>query len=238
MKKLFLLISTFFLIQTVLFSETGQTVRGVITDAFSGQPLIGASIVVADSNPLQGTIADENGKFELNNVPLGRSTFIVSALGYHATSMSNIMVISGKETLLQIALEEKITSLKDVVVTANFSKNKPINDLALVSSRSFSVEETERFAGSLGDPARMVANYAGVVVGNDSRNDIIIRGNSPSGLLWRMEGVAISNPNHFGAHGTTGGPVTMLNSNLLANSDFMTGRLVLNMAMPCRVYSI
>jgi len=223
MKKLFLLISTFFLIQTVLFSETGQTVRGVITDAFSGQPLIGASIVVADSNPLQGTIADENGKFELNNVPLGRSTFIVSALGYHATSMSNIMVISGKETLLQIALEEKITSLKDVVVTANFSKNKPINDLALVSSRSFSVEETERFAGSLGDPARMVANYAGVVVGNDSRNDIIIRGNSPSGLLWRMEGVAISNPNHFGAHGTTGGPVTMLNSNLLANSDFMTG---------------
>jgi hypothetical protein len=223
MKKILFLVCTFFLIHTTLFAETGQTVRGVVTDAFSGHPLIGASIIVVDSNPLQGTITDVNGRFELTNISIGRWSFACSAIGFQSSTLSNIMVVSGKETMLQFQLEEKITALGDVVVTSHFAKNKPINELALVSSRSFSVEETERYAGSLGDPARMVANYAGVVVGNDSRNDIIIRGNSPSGLLWRMEDVAISNPNHFGAHGTTGGPVTMLNSNLLANSDFMTG---------------
>jgi len=69
----------------------------------------------------------------------------------------------------------------------------------------------------------MVSNFAGVMSSNDSRNDIVIRGNSPMGLLWRIDGVEVPNPNHFGAQGTTGGPVSMLNQNLLSNSDFMTG---------------
>ncbi|MEA3446159.1 MAG: TonB-dependent receptor, partial [Bacteroidota bacterium] len=101
-------------------------------------------------------------------------------------------------------------------------KDIAINKMATVSARSFTVEETERYAGSLGDPSRMVSNYAGVAMTNDSRNDIIIRGNSPSGLLWRLDGIEIPNPNHFGAFGTTGGPVSMLNNNLLTNSDFFT----------------
>ncbi len=113
--------------------------------------------------------------------------------------------------------------MQEVVIKAGRRKDQAINDMATVSARTFSVEETERFAGSLGDPARMVANYAGVMTQNDSRNDIIIRGNSPIGVLWRMEGVEIPNPNHFGALGTTGGPVSMVNNNLLANSDFLTG---------------
>jgi hypothetical protein len=113
--------------------------------------------------------------------------------------------------------------MDEVVVRYTKQKEKAQNDFAVVSSRTFSVEETERFAGSLGDPARMVANYAGVMTHNDSRNDIIIRGNSPIGVLWRMEGVEIPNPNHFSALGTTGGPVSMVNNNLLANSDFLTG---------------
>ena len=120
-------------------------------------------------------------------------------------------------------LEEKINNIGEVVVKASAKKAEAQNELAMVSARTFSVEETERFAGSLGDPARMVANYAGVMTQNDSRNDIIIRGNSPSGVLWRMEGIEIPNPNHFGAQGTTGGPVSMVNNNLLTNSDFLTG---------------
>ncbi|MCK4699350.1 MAG: prevent-host-death protein, partial [Bacteroidales bacterium] len=71
--------------------------------------------------------------------------------------------------------------------------------------------------------ARMAMNYAGVSGANDQRNDIIIRGNSPSGLLWKLEGVDIGNPNHFAQQGTTGGPVGMLNNHNLRNSDFFTG---------------
>lgn len=202
--------------------NNGQTVRGTVVDAFTGSPIIGAAVVVEDSDPLIGCITDMNGEFEFQHIIPGRWSFTASIIGYKASTLSGLMVISGKESSLHFKLEEKITELHDVVVKANSSKIKPLNEMALISTRSFSVEETERFAGSLGDPARMVANFAGVIVNNDTRNDIIIRGNSPLGLLWRIEGVDVPNPNHFGSQGTTGGPVSMLNNNLLANSDFMT----------------
>ena len=214
---------------TVLFAtvsgfaqKSGQTVRGVVVDAFTGSPIVGATIIVLETNPIVGCSSDDKGEFTFLNIQSGRRSFSASILGYKAQTIPNIMVISGKESSLNFKLEEKVTNLGDVVVKASHSKEKPLNDMALISARSFSVEETERFAGSLGDPARMVSNFAGVVVGNDSRNDIVIRGNSPMGLLWRIEGVDVPNPNHFGSQGSTGGPVSMLNNNLLANSDFMT----------------
>lgn len=224
MKRFAFILVSITLYSNLVFSQTkGQTVRGTVVDAFTGSPIIGAAVVLLDSNPLIGCTSDINGDFELKNIQTGRFSFSASILGYKSQSFSSIMIISGKETVLDFKLEEKVTSLNDLVVKANSSKVKPINDMALISTRSFSVEETERFAGSLGDPARMVSNFAGVVIGNDSRNDIVIRGNSPSGLLWRIEGVDVPNPNHFGSQGSTGGPVSMLNNNLLANSDFMTG---------------
>src|SRR6476661_7732891 len=69
----------------------------------------------------------------------------------------------------------------------------------------------------------MVAGFAGVSSSNDSRNDIIVRGNSPNGLLWQIEGIDIPNPNHYGALSSTGGPVNILNNNVLGKSDFLTG---------------
>lgn len=200
-----------------------QTIHGTVTDAVTGFPLIGANVTVMDSDPLVGTITDVNGVFELTGVPLGRQNLEISYIGYHKKVVPNLLLTSGKEVVLQVRLEEKAVEMEEVVVKAGRRKDQAINEMASVSARTFSVEETERFAGSLGDPARMVANYAGIMTQNDSRNDIIIRGNSPIGVLWRMEGVEIPNPNHFGALGTTGGPVSMVNNNLLANSDFLTG---------------
>ena len=204
-------------------NEYTQTIRGTVTDAVTGYPLIGANVILLNSNPLVGTITDVNGHFELAAIPVGRQNLEVSYVGYYNKIIPNILLTSGKEIVLQIRLEEKAIEMEEVVVKAGRRKDQAINEMATVSARTFSVEETERFAGSLGDPARMVANYAGVMTQNDSRNDIIIRGNSPIGVLWRMEGVEIPNPNHFGALGTTGGPVSMVNNNLLANSDFLTG---------------
>jgi len=224
MKRIITLAAVALLLTVGVYAQNvGQTVRGVVTEAFTGNPIEGASIIILDTKPLVGCKSDAKGEFELKNIKPGRWSFSASIVGYSAQVVSNLMVIAGKETVLTFKLEEKVNHLADVVVKAGHSKERPLNDMALISARSFSVEETERFAGSLGDPSRMVSNYAGVMAGNDSRNDIIIRGNSPMGLLWRIEGVEVPNPNHFGAQGTTGGPVSMLNSNLLANSDFMTG---------------
>ncbi len=200
-----------------------QTIRGTVVDAITGFPLIGANIILLESNPMVGTVTDLDGNFELRNIPVGRQNLRVSYVGYHETILPNLLLTSGKQMVVNVRLEENAQELDEVVVKSGKSKDETINEMAIISARTFSVEETERFAGSLGDPARMVANYAGVMTQNDSRNDIIIRGNSPMGVLWRLEGVEIPNPNHFGALGTTGGPVSMVNNNLLANSDFLTG---------------
>lgn len=223
-KNILILVSLIF--QTSILNATDdltQTIRGKVVDAVSGYHLIGAYVILLNSQPRTGTTTDINGMFELKNVPLGRQSLEINYLGYLPKTIDNLLVVSGKELVIEIGLEEKINSIGEVVIKPPAKKAEAQNELAMVSSRTFSVEETERFAGSLGDPARLVANYAGVMTQNDSRNDIIIRGNSPSGVLWRLEGIEIPNPNHFGAQGTTGGPVSMVNNNLMTNSDFLTG---------------
>jgi len=218
------------LILLVSISSTGlaqdqlhQTIRGRVVDAITGYALVGANVILLHSEPLNGTITDQHGQFQLNQVPLGRQGIEVRYMGYQSRMISNLYLHSGKEVQVEVGLEENLLDMEEVVVRYRKPKEKAQNEMALVSARTFSVEETERFAGSLGDPARMVASYAGVMTHNDSRNDIIIRGNSPIGVLWRLEGVEIPNPNHFGALGTTGGPVSMINNNLLSDSDFLTG---------------
>ncbi|MBN1117292.1 MAG: TonB-dependent receptor [Bacteroidales bacterium] len=200
-----------------------QTIRGTVVDAITGYPLIGANVILLNASSPKGATTDLNGVFALYDIPIGRQSLEIRYIGYKSQLINNVLLTSSKELVINIQLEEDPMQVEEVVVKAEKPKEEALNEMAQVSARTFSIEETERFAGSLGDPARMVANYAGVMTQNDSRNDIIIRGNSPMGVLWRLEGVEIPNPNHFGALGTTGGPVSMVNNNLLANSDFLTG---------------
>lgn len=200
-----------------------QTVRGKVIDRDSRYGLPNANIIVLDSDPQLGTSADENGEFKLTNIPVGRQSLQISYTGYQTVVLTDQYVSSGRELILEIELKELVETMAEVEIKGDFRKDKPINPMAVVSARSFSVEETNKYAGSYGDPARMAANYAGVVSSRDNRNDIVIRGNSPIGLQYRINGVEVTNPNHFGAQGTTGGPITMLNTNLLTNSDFFTG---------------
>ncbi len=222
MKKISLFL-TLFLCAISIFAQYTQTIRGTVIESASETTIPGASVVVLGSNPLIGTVSNENGEFRLANVPVGRVSIEISFLGYNTQTLSNLILTSGKELVLNIKLEEKVIQTQEIVVKAS-RKDQAMNEMAQISARSFTKEETERFAGSMGDPSRMVANYAGVVAqGGAERNDIIIRGNSPMGLLWRIDGISVPNPNHFGSMGTTGGPVSMLNNNLLTNSDFYTG---------------
>lgn len=200
-----------------------STIRGKVLDVQSQQTLVGATVLITNTSPQLFTTTDASGEFKFDNVPIGRQTIIVEFVGYLPVQLSNLLIVKGKETVLEIEMQESVIDVGNVVVSAQVDKASTQNDMATVSSRTFSIEETERYAGSLGDPSRMAANFAGVMSVNDQRNDIIIRGNSPIGLLWRLDGIDIPNPNHFGAMGTTGGPVSMLNNNVLTNSDFFTG---------------
>ncbi len=200
-----------------------QTVRGTVLDKISQSPIPGAVIILINSNPTIAATSDENGNFALNNVPVGKQSITVSFLGYKPTSLQNLNVNSGKELVLNINLEEDAKQIDEVVVTTKTDKSKALNDMSTVSTRAFSVEETQKFAAAANDPSRMATSFAGVVSGNDGNNIISIRGNSPNGLLWRMEGVEIPNPNHFSNVASSGGGISILSAQLLTNSDFSTG---------------
>ena len=199
-----------------------QTVRGKIIDRDTKMPLIGAAVVIDRSDPIIGTVTDLNGEFRLENIPVGRVTVVLSYLGYHSKTIPNIIVTSAKEVVLDLEMEENLLELKEVVVNGK-KKGEVLNEMALISARTFTVDETKRYAGSLSDPSRMVSAFAGVTSNPEGNNDIVVRGNSPKGIMWRLEGVEIPNPNHFAEEGMTGGPINALNSEMLGNSDFYTG---------------
>jgi hypothetical protein len=209
----------------LLFSQPvlRSTLRGNVSDRATQSPLAGATVILMNSNPLVGTTTDTNGNFRLTGVPIGKRQLKVSFVGYSPYVTELVNVTSGKETILMIPLDETVITGTEVVIRGDYRKYGAINKMATVGVRSFSVDETSRFAGGYNDPARMAANYAGVTSGVDNRNDIIVRGNSPVGLQWQIDGMEIPNPNHFAAVGTTGGPVTILNDNLMTNSDFFIG---------------
>lgn len=205
-------------------SAQRQTVRGTVVDKVSQSPIPGVlvSIPLTDSTRIAAA-TDEDGNFSLAAIPVGKQTVLVSFSGYKDVVLQNLTVNAGKELVLTIPLEEETEVLEEVVVRAKVEKGKPLNEMSTVSTRTFSVEETQKFAAAVNDPARMASSFAGVVVAGDGNNHISIRGNSPNGLLWRMEGVDIPNPNHFSNVGTAGGGISILSSQLLANSDFSTG---------------
>jgi hypothetical protein len=222
LRLLFLLLTIGAVIHTQAQMLT-QTIRGTVADKISKAPLPGASVVITGADPMIGTTTDADGNFKLTKVPVGNHTIRITFMGYLDMSLPNVIVNSGKEVVLNIPLEENIVVMEAVVIEETIDKNKPLNDMANVSARTFSVEETRKYAAAVNDPARMVASYAGVVQTSDGNNSVSIRGNSPYGLIWRMEGVDIPNPNHFANVATSGGGISILSTQLLTNSDFLTG---------------
>ncbi len=200
-----------------------QTVRGTIVDGDTRQPLIGATIILADSDPLIGSTTDLDGRFHLGNVPVGRIALQVRMLGYEEQTLANLLVNSAKELVLDVKMQESLTQLQEVVISGKKGHGEVRNDMATMSARKISVEETSRIAGGINDPSRMVSTFPGVANDPGGDNTIIVRGNSPKGVLWRLEGMEIPNPNHFADDGATGGPINVLNSDVIDNSDFYTG---------------
>ncbi len=195
-----------------------STIRGVVLDKHSGLPIPSVNIqLIEDKN--KGTITDASGKFVLKKIPTGRVSLLFSSLGRKNEVFKNLELFSSKELVLEVLLEDEWIDLDEVIIDTR-KKVKIKNKHALISLRNISVEQINQFAGSLNDISRMVMNYGGMREVDDAKNDIVIRGNSSNGLLWRLNDIDIPNPNHFGSVGATGGPVSMLNTNTLSNSDF------------------
>ena len=221
MKNLYYLM--FGLVPFLSAAQPTQTIRGRLIDKEAKFALIGVTVrLITTAQSAEGDVTDTEGNFRITKVGVGRQSLKFTLVGYKEILLNNITVDAGKETILNLEMEESVTEL--AAVTIKIERNgEAANEMAFSSARQFSVEETGRYAGSRGEPARMASNFAGVQGADDSRNDIVIRGNSPAGLLWRIEGVTIPNPNHFAEAGGSGGPVSIINNKYLANSDFFTG---------------
>ena len=203
-------------------TELSQTIRGRVLDKDTRQPLIGATIRVLDLETIIASVTDLDGLFELTEVPVGRRRLECQYLGYGTYVSDNLIVNSAKELDLTIELLESSVKMDAVMVYGRQMGHEPLNELAMVSARSFSAEETQRYAASANDPSRMAVGFPGVRPARDNRSDIIVRGNANFGLLWRLEGVDILNPNHFARKGSSGGGITIFSVGMLNNSDFFT----------------
>ncbi len=200
-----------------------QTVRGVVIDKLTKVPIIGASVVLENTNPLKGDDTNIDGFFRIENVQPNRYNIRVTYLGYKDELLPGVVVGSGQEVILTIEISESPTQLGEITVGVDRVNPTPINEMAQVSGRSFTVEETKRFPISVGDPLRLASSFAGVVATNDSDNEIVVRGNSPRGILWMMEGVEIPSPNHFTSEGASSGGISMFSTQVISRSDFLTG---------------
>ncbi|MEX2597770.1 MAG: TonB-dependent receptor [Salibacteraceae bacterium] len=200
-----------------------QSIRGRVIDQDTRQPIPGVNVALLDDpENISGTSTDSDGRYELKELSIGRHELRFSFIGYLPQIINNVEVNSGRQTILNIELTEAAIEMEAVEISAT-RDGEPLNEMAIISARQFNIQETERYAGSRGEPSRMASNFAGVQGADDSRNDIVIRGNSPQAILWRIEDVPISNPNHFNIPGTAGGSVSILNNKTLGNSDFYTG---------------
>lgn len=228
-KSLTMMIRTVFFFFSVLFlgvhlsAQPTQTIRGTVLDEASSTAIAFATVTLRNTSPVIAAITDSLGHFTLAKVPMGRYDVQVSHMGYEASIVREVSVVSGKQTFLTIHLKENTVLLKEFVVKPRINKEHPLNTMATLSAKMLSVEEAKRYAGGFDDPARLATSIAGVA-GNTGDNGIIVRGNAPKFLQWKMEGVEIPTPNHFGDLNYLGGGVlTALSSQMLANSDFFTG---------------
>ena len=216
-------ILAFVLFTTLLFAQPTQNIRGTVIDIASNNAVMFANVIALNTDPLIGTTTDTLGNFNLANIPIGRYDLKVSFVGYEPTIIREVEVSSAKETFLTITMKENAISLSEVVITPRVNKEQPLNSMATVSARMLSVEEAKRYAGGFDDPARLASSFAGVA-SNTGDNGIAVRGNAPKFVQWKMEGIEIPNPNHFGdLKSFGGGTFTALSSQMLANSDFFTG---------------
>lgn len=221
MKKILSILQTIILVVNLFGQQYTQNIRGKVNDKISAKPLEGVNVVIKSNNFFKGTTTDSSGIFIINDIPIGRYDVLFSYIGYENITLKEILITTGKELFLDAEMEPTDIKLNDIIIRSN--KNKPSNSMASLNARQINMEQARRFAGGYDDPARLVSSYAGVA-GNVGNNGIVIRGNSPKGIHWRLEEIEITNPSHFANLVSLGaGGITALSSQVISSIDFYTG---------------
>lgn len=226
-QKIVVLLANILLITTSLNAQNiTQILRGRIMESFTQKPISDAAVIV--DNDLAGTYSDINGLFIFKDIPVGRHRLVVRSVGFQTIVLTDVLVESGKESVLDIVLKPIDMALDTFVITAQSQNNER------VSYPSVSVIEKLRFQypATYADPARYASYSAGVAVDNDQANNLSIRGASPNAMQWYMEGAEIVNPNHLSNAGTltdrasaNGGGVMILSAQLLDNTTLYQGAM-------------
>lgn len=201
-------------------SNIYQNIKGTVYDSESKKGLAGVTVVIMPGS--KTILTDEHGQFYIKDVSIGKYNVSFSYSGYEAKELKDLELTSGKELDVSVSMAISIHSLYEVIVKSGGDKRAK-NEFAVVSARSFSMQDAKLYPASFSDPARMVTNFAGVTVSDDGSNGIVVRGNSPKGVLWKLNGIEIPNPNHFSLQGSSAGAVSMLSTNVVGNADFYTG---------------
>lgn len=199
------------------FAQTG-TIQGTVVDAVTKQPLIGVTVQVV--NTPRGAVTDLDGKYRIEQIPVGVVSVRASFIGYNPSTKTDVVVQPSRPSILSFELEEAVTEAATVTIQASIFE--PKSD-APTSIKSISAEEIRRTPGGQGDISRSVLSLPGVISGADNRNDLLVRGGGPGENAYFLDGIEIPQINHFATQGATGGPLGMINVDFIANTEFYTG---------------
>lgn len=207
---------------TVIINAQTSIITGKVVDGTTGESLIGVNVIVNEL-PNFGTITDESGKFKIV-VPVGSYSLKFSYVGYISQIKTDIVVQSGKETNINIKLNPSPIQINEVTVSNDyFDKSIQTNNLSTVTLSS---EEIRRSPGSAQDFQRILQGMAGVSFSNDQNNELLVRGGSPNENLTILDEIELHSTNHFPNEHNSGGPINMVNVDLIENIQFSTGGFI------------
>ena len=201
-----------------LLAQPVHQVKGTVIDKSSRQPLEFINVMIVGLN--KGGVTNAEGKFSIGQVPPGIYRLQASAIGYKTVTTPEY-ILSTRDLHIQIEMEENQTELEGVTVIASPFRRDIESPVSL---RIIGLQEIEKSPGANRDISRIVQSYPGVAFSPIGyRNDLIVRGGSPSENRFYLDGVEIPNINHFSTQGASGGPVGILNADLIREVNFYTG---------------
>lgn len=223
MKNLKILFSLFFFSSLLLGQKPEGTIKGKVIDSRGLFPLAGVSVRVKDKNI--GAFSDNDGKFEIDKLPAGSYSLILTYIGYEKTTKSDIIVKPDRITFADAEMNQSYVDMQDVVVNSGYFsavEAKPASNV------SYSTEEIRRSPGSAGDVSRILFGLPSLAKLNDQKNSLIVRGGSPMENSFFVDNIEIPNINHYGTQGSSEGPIGVINTDFLKNVNFYSGGFGVN----------
>lgn len=213
-----------FVIFGIIFSQSAQSQRltglieGIVSNSATKEPI--ASVNVQIVGTTLGAATDIDGKFKIPNVPVGTYQVRASAIGYTSYIKTDVVVAAGKQTRITVDLKEALLQFEGVTVTTEYFQRSTD---APISVQTLGAEEIRRLPGGLEDVVRAISILPGVAQVQPGRNDLIVRGGAPSENLFVVDNIELSNINHFGTQGASGGPLSFINLDFVNEVSFKTG---------------